>query len=233
MARRTQLQELVSMLRAESRRSSSVALGIDEEALLKAVLRRHQEILYDGYDWPFLRVMPKKPLAAGQRYYDMPTDLNFDRIEEVVVWFSGQPQPITRGIGFREYAQFDSDSDVRSSPAMAWDIRSTNDDTAEQIEIWPIPDSNDTFLQFQGIRKLNPLVSNSDRADLDDQLIVLFAAAELLANQKSQDAGAKLEAAKERHAQLKARSKGASPMVAIGQQGAYVKPMYKSIVRVR
>jgi hypothetical protein len=36
-------------------------------------LRDTQERLYDEFDWPFLKVQRDKVLAAGQRYYDVPT----------------------------------------------------------------------------------------------------------------------------------------------------------------
>jgi hypothetical protein len=214
MARRKQLQQLVADLRVETGRSTSVALGVDEEQRLKTTLARVQETLYDDYDWPFLRVKPTKALAAGQRYYDMPTGLNLDRIEELAVWYNSEPFPIERGIGFAEYSVYRSDDDERSDPVLKWDV--VDNDGDEQIEVWPLPVSNDQTLQFIGIRDLTPLVDNEDRADLDDQLIVLFAAAELLANQKSEDAQAKLGAAQERYARLKGRSKGASRDAIIG-----------------
>jgi hypothetical protein len=71
-------------------------------------------------------------------------------------------------------------------------------------------------LQFIGKRKLGNLVANEDTADLDDRLIVLFAAAEILANQKSEDAQAKLSLANERYARLKGRSKGGSRDAILG-----------------
>ena len=179
MARGTQLLQLVTMLRNESNRDDSVAVGVDETPALKQILRRWQNTLYERHDWPHLRtVFDRISLQAGQRYYDFPSDLNFDRIEDVAVWQSGVPLPITKGIGFNEYASYDSESDVRADPALRWDVRWTG--TKEQIEVWPVPASNNYSLQFIGIRKCRSLIENSDVCDLDDHMIVLFAAAELL-----------------------------------------------------
>ncbi len=179
MARGTQLLQLVTMLRDESGRDDSVAVGVDETATLKQILRRVQNTLYEKHEWPHLEtVFDRIPLQAGERYYDFPAEMNFDRIEDVAVWDGGVPRPITRGIGFEQYAIYDSENDVRADPALRWDVRWTG--SKEQIEVWPVPASNNLSLQFIGTRKCRPLVANSDVADLDDHLIVLFAAAELL-----------------------------------------------------
>jgi hypothetical protein len=179
MARGTQLLQLVQMLRDETGRATSVAVGVDDLPSLKARLRRVQETLYDEHQWPHLRtVFDRIQLQAGERYYDFPPTLNFDRIEKVAVWDNGTALPIDRGIGFDEYSVYDSENDVRAEPATRWDVRWTG--TKEQIEIWPVPSTNNQALQFIGTRKLRALVANGDVADLDDHMLVLFAAAELM-----------------------------------------------------
>lgn len=223
MARGTQLLKLVEMLREEVNRATSVAVGNDDLPSLKNKLSRTQEVLYDEYDWPFLRqVFPAKPLQAGERYYDFPVGLNPDRIDDndhsdgpgVVVWYSNLPTPIQRGIGFNEYAIYNSDAGVRQEPALAWDVRWTG--TAEQIEIWPIPVSNSMTLQFKGIRTLRPLINDEHVCDLDDQLIVLFAAAEILARQGSASAPTVAAVAKSRLARVKGRVKSGSKTYRMG-----------------
>ena len=179
MARGTQLLQLVTMLRDETGRANSVAVGVDDVPALKQALRRWQATLYDKHDWDHLRtVFDRIPLQAGQRYYDFPATLNFDRIEDAAFWHSGIAEPADRGVGFNQYTVYDSESDVRADPPLKWDIRHTG--TREQIEVWPVPASNNYELQFVGIRKLGDLIENSDTADLDDHMIVLFAASELL-----------------------------------------------------
>lgn len=223
MARGTQLLKLVEMLREEVNRATSVAVGNDDLSGLQNKLRRTQEVLYDEYDWPFLRqVFPAKQLNAGQRYYDFPVGLNPDRIDDndaadgpgVVVWYSNLPMPIQRGIGFNEYAIYNSDNGVRQEPALAWDVRWTG--TSEQIEIWPLPVTQTATLQFKGVRQLRPLIKDSDVCDLDDQLIVLFAAAELLGRQQSASAGDVAQLAKARLARVKGRAKSGSQTYRMG-----------------
>lgn len=200
MARGTQLLQLVTMLRDETGRANSVAVGVDDVPALKQIINRWQNTLYDKHDWPFLRtVFDRIPLEAGSRYYDFPATLNFDRIEDVAVWDGSTPLPLTRGIGFGEYAIYDSENDVRAEPTLRWDVRWR--DTKEMVEVWPVPSTNNLNLQFIGIRKLRALVANADVADLDDHMIVLYAAAELLP--KGSDlAKLKLELARDRFNQL-------------------------------
>lgn len=180
MALRTQLLQLVTMLRDETHRSNSVAVGVDDTPMLKQALRRWQNTLYDKHDWPHLRtVFDRFTLNADQRYYDFPDDVNFDRVEQVAVWQNGVATPIGRGIGFDEYSIHDSEGGITCDPVLRWDIRWTG--TKTQCEVWPIPSSSDYEIQFIGIRQLrNNLIKNADRAELDDHLIVLFAASELL-----------------------------------------------------
>lgn len=215
MARGTQLLQLVENLREEVGRASSVAVGQSDLPGLKQKLRRTQEQLYDDYDWPFLRqIFPPLYMKAGEQYYDLPAGLHLERIEAVELWYSNFPRPIARGVTPRNYAIYDSAAGVRQEPALAWDVRWTG--TAEQIEIWPLPVSNTQFLQFTGIRNLRPLVKDSDVADLDDQLIVLWTASEILARQGAQSAGVVLKLAQARLGTMKKRSKGAERTYRMG-----------------
>lgn len=236
MARSVQLVQLVEKVRAEIGQSTDVSVGKDTIPMLKQHIRRVQETLYDAYDWPFLRVIPFKTLSAGQRYYDFPTDLNMERVEEVQVWWSGEPQPVERGIDFSHYASYDPNEDERADPVLRWDVRWTG--SAEQIEVWPIPATTHSSgapyrLQFKGIRPLRALTADSDVCDLDDQLIVLHVAAELLTRQKSADALAKVEAAKARMNTLIGRVKGASSPFVLGGGAAPRPARCGTVIRVR
>lgn len=219
MARGTQLEQLIIMLRAETGHSTSPAAGVDNLPSLKQRLRRAQEMLYDDYDWPFLRVNPYKNLAAGDRYVDMPTELNPERIEDVSVWYGDRAVPLIRGVGPREYSVYNSDDDERSDPVQRWDIKSTGDTTTktpqlEQVEVWPIPASAQQ-LQLTGIRKLRPLVAENDVCDLDDLAIVLTAGADMVPA-KSPLAGKLEKAAAVRIRQVKGRQRGGATITTMG-----------------
>lgn len=207
MARGTQLLQLVTMLREEVGRASSVAVGNDDLPMLKQKITRTQEFLYDEYTWPFLRqVFPQKTLNGGEQYYDFPAGLNLERIEEVYLWYANLPRPLTRGIGVQEYAIYNSNLGVTQEPAMRWDVRWTG--VKEQFEIWPIPVSNAQLIQFVGIRNLRPLIKDNDVADLDDRMIVLACAAEILAKEGDESAPIVASLAKERFARMKGRTLG-------------------------
>jgi hypothetical protein len=122
--------------------------------------------------------------------------------------------PFYRGIDPSCYAAFDSDRDVRASPAIRWDIRSV--ENAEQIEVWPIPNDSSNSVQFVGIRNLRPLIDGNDVTDLDDRLIVLYAAAELLDKQESGTGRLKLGQAQQLYSRLKGRTAAARPTVRLG-----------------
>ncbi len=216
MSRGKQLQELVSQLRAETGRSQSVSVGTSELDNLKEQIRRMQELLYDDYDWPFLRVERSVALSAGHRYYDFPSDLNYDRLEVVKFKFGGVFTDVERGIGFDEYSIYDSNEDERSSPVIRWDVREENE--GGMLEVWPIPNVAGT-IHFFGTKSLSPLIEDDDRADLDDRLIILFLAAEILARQNSPDARNKLDLANKRLIRLRSNSQAASKPVQVGLGG--------------
>ena len=77
--------------------------------------------------------------------------------------------------------------------------------------MWPVPSANsdpttgDGMIRLHGIKNLGGLINDSDKADLDDQLIVLYGAAEMLARQKQADSQNKLAQAQAHYSRLKAR----------------------------
>lgn len=189
MARGRTLGELITKLRIAARYDPNPALSKNMVALFTQTLQDTQERLYDEFNWPFLKVQRDKALAPGERYYDVPADMNLERIIAVDVLVGGIWQPVERGISLDDYSNCNSDLDARRDPVERWDVVDTGD--GEQIEVWPVPASAGT-LRFSGIRKLKALVDESDRADLDDQLIVSFSAAEVLAGRNDNEAQLKL-----------------------------------------
>jgi hypothetical protein len=216
MARGAQLLQLVEKFRAETRQSTLPALGTDSLPHVKQLLRRTQEMLYSdpANDWAFLRMWLTKPIQAGNIYYDPPDNLNMDRIEAVYVRSGNEWLPLERGIDVKEYAQYDpDDTTARGFPTERWDLRWTG--TSTQIEIWPRPSENST-IRFKCLRPLRPMISDSDVADLDDNLIVLFAAAEELSAQKSKDADTKLQMAQKHLLSFKASAQAGSSTIQMG-----------------
>ncbi|MBO4228014.1 hypothetical protein [Bradyrhizobium neotropicale] len=229
--RRRQFIQLLDMLRDELSISSDPAVGVSATPNLKQVLSRHYETLYDAHDWPFLRQMfPRITLNTGQRYYDFPEDMDFDNLEEVNNWWGGQPHPICRGIDFGQYAMYDSDSGVKADPVENWDVRLVGN--KEMLEVWPVPAGSGQALQFKGKTKFKRLVDDADLCLLDDQLVVLYAAAELAPPKKRTDINAKLTAALARLGMVKARGQGGSESFRLGLGST--RPRFRGVtVRVR
>lgn len=190
MARGVTLGELINKLRIAARYDPNPALSKQFEPLFRQTLADVQERLYDQFDWPFLKVRRDKTLAPGERYYDVPDDMNLERVNSVDVLVGGLWQPVERGITLDNYSASNSDLGGRRDPVERWDVVDTGD--GEQIEAWPMPASAGGTLRFSGIRKLKPLVDDDDRADLDDQLIICFSAAEILAGRNDNEAQLKL-----------------------------------------
>lgn len=220
MARGKTLLSLLQQYRSEIRTSGNPAHNTGVRDSQIQLLQRTQEWLWEDYDWPHLRVRRDFSLQAGQRYYDTPSDMNIDRVEMLSVRYGEQWVPLHVGIDDTHFSTWDSDLDERSWPIERWQIYED-----EQIEVWPMPadDADATTLEgtvrIVGIRNLAPLVADSDRADLDDRLIVMFAAAETLAAQGAPDASLKLQTAQRRFADLKANVSKIKSFSILGKSG--------------
>ena len=207
MARNVTLGELIDDVRAEAGHSLQANLGTAMRDVLIKIIQRQQRRLWEDFDWTFLRVERDIPVQAGLRYYNFPTDLTIERLEKVEFKWDDRWHKLDYGIGPTQYDQFDSDRDVRSWPLYRWQEHEN-----DQIEVWPIPSQNGSgspltgVVRFTGIRKLRPLVAESDVADLDDTLLVLYSAAEILAREKANDAGLKMQLAEAHYRRLKARN---------------------------
>lgn len=213
MARGTSLGQLIDDLRAEVGHSLQPNLGKATRDVLVNQIQRVQRRLWEDYSWPFLRVQRDLTISAGQRYYDLPSDITFERIERVEFKHGDVWDRLEYGIGADQYNQHDSDNGVRSSPIRRFDTYEN-----DQIEVWPIPANNSKAdgsgkVRIHGIRNLSTFVSESDTADLDDQLIILYAASEILARQKQPDAQNKLAQAQAHYGRLKARLSKTSTFV--------------------
>lgn len=199
MARNKTLLSILQDYRAEIRASGNAAHNNSARDNDIRLLQRVQETLWEEHDWPHMRVRRTLNLQAGQRYYDAPDDLPIDRIETIHVRYSEEWMPLGDGIFDGHYSAWDSDLDQRSWPVERWQVFEN-----DQIEVWPVPadDYNATTLEgtlrVTGIRALRDFVADDDRADLDDRLIYLTAAAETLAASGAKDAPLKMRAAGKR-----------------------------------
>jgi hypothetical protein len=202
MAVGTTLSNLVDQLRAEIGASTNVGQGVNNLSSLQQTLRRNQERLWNEYNWPHLIIDRDEKLFAGQRYYSFDADLDYNRILGAWVNYSNAFEPVGYGFDPTIYAASNSEIGTRSDPIKLWRHYEGN-----QYEVWPVPAGKTAqTLRFRAVRKLTPLLANSDKADLDDILIVLFSAAEILARLKAADAPSKLQLAQAHYRNLRSNT---------------------------
>lgn len=202
MPRYRTLVSLLDDLRAECTFSLNPAHNNQSRDRQVNSLQRMQEWLWGDFDWPHLRVIRYVKPEAGQRFYDTPEDLDIDRIEKIEFRYGGRWVTLHYGIEQMHYRQFDSENGVRAYPIRRWRFYE-----GEQMELWPIPDIDgdeatyDGMLKITGIKKLAPLVDDTDRAELDSRLITMFAAADILSDEKK--AAKKLNQANKLYSSIK------------------------------
>lgn len=205
------LTEMVDELRAETGISQNVAHGVASLDPQRALLRRVQEDLYLANDWPHLNTEAVKDVPEGGRYLELPTTFEFEGIQEAwTLDAADEWRPLGYGISPADYNDYDPEvvSD-RTFPILRWQsyLQNVDDVSTRMFEVWPIPDRA-TKVLFRGRRALLPLDADDKRSTLDGPMIVLFAAAEILARQKSEDASLKLQKGLERMKWLKTRHRG-------------------------
>ncbi len=199
MARKKTLGALLDDLRAETKASLNPAHNKQVRDVQIKLLQRVQDWLWEDYDWPHLKIERDYPLGAGQRFYDFGTTFDLERINSISVKDGGLWRPLEPEINDTHYLAHDSALDQQAYPPRCWRIWE-----GDQIEIWPISDTDGTLATFEGyirvkgIRRLSRFIADEDRADLDDRLIVLFAAAETLGGRGAKDAQIKMDMAKDR-----------------------------------
>jgi hypothetical protein len=203
MARNKTLGTLLFDLRAECEMATDAGVGQSANPGLKVLLRRTQEVLYDEHDWPHLDgVWFNVTLNAGQRYYDFPSGLNYERAAKAAVKWAGTWMPLSFGFGPDQYNDYDSDADERSDPALRWRIYS-----GTQFEVWPMP-ATSTTMRIIGSQSLGSFDQDTDVCVLDGTMVVLFAAAEKMAGKPRGKVLATM--AQRRLDQMKARSSNAA-----------------------
>lgn len=194
MALRVTLGEVIQAVRAECGLSTNTSRGIDHLDNIRQLIRRHQTTLAEDYDWQHLEIrresaLSRKLLQAGSRYYDFPAALNPLKVSGAWI-YSGHWREMHYGINYVSAIAFNPDTDQRSNPPTHWAFAG-----AEEFEVWPLPSTNgvansDNEIGFIGQKKLEALTEDSSRLDLDDILVTLMVATEILAGQKRGEAAA-------------------------------------------
>jgi hypothetical protein len=227
---RKTLDELVTMVRDETRISSKTSRGIDHDEHIKQLIRRNYQQLAEKYDWEHLRVshehnVARVPMVDGTRFYTFPTALDETKIGRAWVRWGSVWDPVLYGIGYEEYSAYNPDPTApqKGDPVMRWDFQAGD---PLQFEVWPVPASsgtNETYaIAFDGMKKIEQLTDGKKKADLDDLLLVLFVSAEILAeNKQKESAEVKAAAARDRLDSTKARMRDQKRItMGMGEVGA-------------
>jgi hypothetical protein len=205
------LSELRRRLMAETFQSLTPAQTTSSTPFYNYQLQRVQREQWNEIEWPHLTIYKDLPMVQGQRYYNYPVQLPFDSIFRM--WW---PQgvnwvPLDYGISPATYATMGGEL-VQAWPPRRWRNYPVFNETtgmtnaAAQFEVWPIPSATPVYsLRIEGNAPLNPLIGDTDTCVIDATLVVLFAAAEILAVQKSEGASIKLQKANQYRRMLVAR----------------------------
>lgn len=201
------LLELRRELRAETGTSMNPAQGTQAQGSLDIILARQQRELWDAYNWQHLKFWKDVPLEKGQTTYSYPAEMAFDQITRMyvttvvrdaalAVTSSGDWRPIAYGVSPH---MVKLGTPTAGTPARWRNVATVTTtsgvpvtDPVGQFELLPTPNSDDYVLRLEGQAPLSPLVADTDSCIIDSKAIVLFAAAEVMATQKSEAASMKL-----------------------------------------
>lgn len=184
-----QLRTLLVDLRAEVGHSTQVAQGANFREHLIRLLQRTQRTLWMEHDWPNLAYDDFVTVSVGNRFYQYPTDMTFEQVNKIYCHYASEYTPLLYGIRPEDYATYNPDT-TTGWPLQRWRHRPDKG----QFEVWPTPNQTGSLL-FRAQMQLAPLVDDDDVCTLDGDLIVLYAASEVLARQRADDAPVKLSKA--------------------------------------
>jgi hypothetical protein len=226
------LGELRRRLMAETFQSLTPNQTTSSTPFYNYQLQRVQREQWNDIEWPHLTIYVDVPMVPGQRLYEYPPGFSFDSIFRI--WW---PQgvnwvPLDYGINPQTYAAMGGEL-VQAWPPRRWRNFAYFDPTVEktaphfQFEVWPIPPAGQPYsLRIEGNAPVNDLIEDTDVCIIDATLVVLFAAAEILAMQKSESASLKLQKANQYRRMLIARL-GAQQraMKSLSRDGGHMGPL--------
>jgi hypothetical protein len=202
------LSDLVRQLRAETRSSTSSSKGLEANEYFEQLIRRTYETLWDDYEWDHANLDREQAiitLTADEYLYALPDTVYLEGIRKVWGQDSGsQWRELPYGISLAHMNVYDSGAGEKADPVERW--APAGDGTTSKIEVWPCPATTGAKITFEGKRRPATLKDGDSLVDLDDIMVVLFAAAEALAGSQPEEANAKASAAKTRLAKMKAKA---------------------------
>lgn len=198
------LGDIISQVKDEVGYANNPALSTNAQRPIAQRVRRLYRQIHGEWDWPHLVIERYEELAAGHRYYTMPLDL--DNYRAITAWSVRKDDDrwhkMHYGISPKLY---NLNVEEKEYPT-AWDMFEEG-----QYEVWPTPSTTGARIRFYGMSKPKTLAEESDPVDLDDQLLVLLAASELLAKDQQPHAQVLMQQATARYTRLKAQGTKREP----------------------
>jgi hypothetical protein len=199
------LTDLRKRLRAETGQSLNAQQGVQSAETQNMVLDRQQRELWDAYQWPHLRYARDIDLGDGQALYSYPVEMPFDQIQRIGIATGSTTSgttawsdwhPLIYGINLLSIPASGPPTGTPTHWANQVVVGSTGVTVpGGQIYLYPtpsFPETGNMRIRLSGQAPCTSLQSESDRCIIDSEAIVLFAAAEVLAVQKSEAASLKL-----------------------------------------
>lgn len=170
------LSELRAELRAALGFGSTGASAGPNQTLIDSALRDAQTLLYYTHDWAHLRRYETKQTGASATLIDYPATADQDRIKALSVYRGGVwSKALVKGIAPELYTY-----QANESWPQRWEPYA-------QIEIWPQTDA-DYAVRIFFIKALDAFTGDTDRASIDDTMIMLVAKANMKAHYRHPDA---------------------------------------------
>lgn len=222
MATGAQLADLIKEVQYELGHNVSTTVGQNFRDHIANRIRREYKRLYEDFTWPHLRAWVDLPLVAATKSYQLPSlggkQIKLGDLQEVFVKWGGVYTPLHRGIEIDDYNALNSDDGQSADPAAKW---APVDET--HIEVWPLPASAGS-LRFLIKKPFVQMAIETDTCALDDDVVVLFAAAEYMLRQGSKEAQAVMLRAEQRFKTLRQRLQTGANKVNVGGLHQHVDP---------
>lgn len=169
-------------------------------AIMDSFLRQAQTMLYWEFDWKYLIKTTDITSQIGQNFYDWPNDVDPDRLISVVIVDNAAATPniypLIEGIDW----QHDNYNTPQGRPERY--------ERRNQIEIWPEPDRSTFDIRLEYIQRLGAFTIDTDKATIEEDVILLFAIAAGKAHYRHPDSNNYLQQTERFLRRLKGKNMG-------------------------
>lgn len=183
------------MVRNEARLSTNTSRAPDHLDHIRQLIKRNVIMLAEDYDWVHLNLhketaVSRVVLQAGSRLYNFPTAVNINKIKQAWVNFGNIWQKVDYGVNYEHFSALSPDQDQRTDPVTNWQFYDTL-----SFEVWPLVATNgvangNNEFAFEGQRNPDTLLADANLVDMDDYLVALLCAAEILGENNQKTAAA-------------------------------------------